>query len=257
MAPAGAVSPADLLDWRVVLLAIYFLFPANLLIYGINDIFDYETDRLNEKKAEYESIVESEHRRKLLIWILATNVPFILLAAAELTSLLPALAGFLFFSVFYSAPPIRAKAIPFLDSAFNILYIVPGIMAYMLTSGEYPPLPVLFSGALWTAAMHAYSAVPDIEADKKAGLSTIATVLGAFPTLALCGLLYTSAAVLSFKYLSFMSIALGAAYAAMIAASFRMAGRNRLFSVYRLFPAVNAACGFLLFWYIVYSKFSP
>jgi 4-hydroxybenzoate polyprenyltransferase len=34
----------------VVLLMIYFTYPANLLVYGVNDIFDYETDKLNAKK---------------------------------------------------------------------------------------------------------------------------------------------------------------------------------------------------------------
>ncbi|NCQ82272.1 hypothetical protein GW750_05760 [bacterium] len=32
---------------------------------------------------------------------------------------------FLFTSLFYSLPPIRAKAKPFLDGTFNILYILP------------------------------------------------------------------------------------------------------------------------------------
>jgi hypothetical protein len=42
------------------------------------------------------------------------------------------LLGFLFFGIFYSAPPIRAKEIPFLDSFFNILYVFPGIAAYLV-----------------------------------------------------------------------------------------------------------------------------
>ena len=32
--------------------ALYFLIPANIRIYGINDIYDYETDKLNPKKVE-------------------------------------------------------------------------------------------------------------------------------------------------------------------------------------------------------------
>ncbi len=253
---AGAETSTDLLDWRVFLFGAYFLFPANLLIYGINDIFDYDTDRLNEKKSGYETIVESEFRGKLIFWILAANAPFIVVAAATLPFLLPALAGFLFFSIFYSSPPIRAKAIPFLDSAFNILYIFPGILAYRMLAGDYPPISIVIAGALWTAAMHAYSAVPDIQADMKAGLSTIATTLGTFPTLAVCGVLYISSAVLAFKYLPWTSVALGAAYAAMIIASFRYANNGRLFSVYRWFPVVNAVCGFLLFWSILLSRLS-
>ena len=41
----------------VVLWGFYFLWPANFLIYGINDVFDYETDLRNPKKAAYESVL--------------------------------------------------------------------------------------------------------------------------------------------------------------------------------------------------------
>ena len=47
---AGASSRVDFLRFDALLFGLYFLFPANLLIYGINDIFDFETDRRNPKK---------------------------------------------------------------------------------------------------------------------------------------------------------------------------------------------------------------
>jgi 4-hydroxybenzoate polyprenyltransferase len=37
---------------QVLLFGLYFLIPANIRIYGINDIYDYETDKLNPKKVE-------------------------------------------------------------------------------------------------------------------------------------------------------------------------------------------------------------
>ena len=37
---------------------VYFLIPANILIYGINDIFDYDTDKLNPKKGTYEAFID-------------------------------------------------------------------------------------------------------------------------------------------------------------------------------------------------------
>ncbi len=38
--------------WTILLFGFYFLIPANIWIYGINDIYDYETDKLNPKKLE-------------------------------------------------------------------------------------------------------------------------------------------------------------------------------------------------------------
>ena len=77
---AAADNQADFLRIENLIFAIYFLFPANLLIYGINDIFDFETDRLNPKKAEYEALVRPESHRSLFIWILIFNLPFVIAA---------------------------------------------------------------------------------------------------------------------------------------------------------------------------------
>ena len=43
---------------EVWLLGLYLTLPANLLIYGVNDLFDAETDRLNPKKRDYESLLQ-------------------------------------------------------------------------------------------------------------------------------------------------------------------------------------------------------
>lgn len=247
---AGAANRNDLLAGHTILFAVYFLFPANLLIYGVNDIFDYETDKLNEKKVEYETLVSRKRHKSLAIWIIVFNLPFLIAALIFFPTTWPSLAGFLFFSIFYSAPPVRAKAKPFLDSVFNILYIFPGIFGYQLLTGNFPPLTLIVAAGLWTAAMHAYSAIPDIDADREAGLKTIATVCGPFVTLAICGLLYAAAAVLSFEYLGFVSISLGLAYIILMAASVRSVKTGRLFKLYRAFPLINVLAGFILFWNI-------
>lgn len=251
---AAISERSELLNWRPAIFALYFLFPANLLIYGVNDIFDYETDRLNAKKTEYETLVVPDRRKALTIAILLTNLPFIIAAGLFATAALPSLAGFLFFSIFYSAPPIRAKAKPFLDSAFNILYVFPGAFAYQMLSGNFPPISLMIAAGCWTAAMHAYSAIPDIEADKEAGLKTIATVCGPYVTLAICAALYLAAAVISFEYLGMVSVSLGFAYVFLMLASVRSYKTGRLFKLYRAFPLINVFAGFLLFWEIALAK---
>lgn len=250
---AAISSMTDILRWPNLVFALYFLFPANLLIYGVNDIFDYDTDRINVKKQDYEDLVEPSSYKRLSIWIAVANLPFLILSLILFPYASIALAGFLFFSVFYSTPPIRAKAIPVLDSAFNILYIFPGIFIYILLTGQFPPAAIFISGAAWTAAMHAYSAIPDIEADRAAGLSTIATLLGQTGTFLFCLAMYTVSTYFACAYLGLAAIILGAIYALMIVIS--MVLSNRTFAIYKWFPAVNSVCGFVLFWTIAYSKF--
>src|SRR6476469_2644537 len=77
---AAAVGRADFLRTDAIIYALYFLLPANLLIYGVNDIFDYETDRLNPKKEGYEELVYPSRRGGLITAILILNIPFMIAA---------------------------------------------------------------------------------------------------------------------------------------------------------------------------------
>ncbi|HQU82103.1 MAG TPA: prenyltransferase [Pyrinomonadaceae bacterium] len=252
---SGANSPNEILSLKNLIFGIYFLFPANLLIYGINDIFDYETDKLNQKKTEYETLVEPDYRKGLSIVILLTNLPFIIYSFFINSKLALAMCGFLFFSCFYSAPPIRAKAIPFLDSIFNILYVFPAIFSFVLMTENFPPILAVVSAGFWTMAMHAYSAVPDIEADKQANLQTVATKLGANGTLLFCLVCYLLSAVLAFQFIGIFAFFFGIIYAAMMIISFKFNQKNEVFKVYKFFPMVNTIVGFFLFWTIALSKF--
>ncbi len=249
---ASAAVRSDFITFKALVFAIYFTLPANLLIYGINDIFDYETDRLNKKKEVYEQLVQPVQHLKLLVAILILNLPFIAALFLIGYNAIPAFAGFLFFSIFYSTPPIRAKTKPFIDSAFNILYVFPGIFAYQLISGEFPPLVTILAATCWTFAMHAYSAIPDISADREANIKTVATQLGANGTLILCLVLYLVSSVLVYKYLQLFSLFFALVYAAMIVISYIK--KSDLFNIYKFFPIINAAVGFALFWFIAFEK---
>lgn len=248
---AGAVAPVDILRLEAIFFGLYFLLPANLLIYGVNDIFDYETDRLNPKKSGYESLVRPETYRSLWAWIIALNIPFLVAAAFLIPFALGSLAAFLLLSIFYSAPPVRAKVIPFLDSLFNVLYILPGAFAYQILTGAFPPVAVVAAASLWTAAMHAYSAIPDIEADRGAGVRTIATTLGPRLTHLFCLACYAVASALCLAFAPVLSM-LGFVYVVIVLLS--SFSRN-VFRFYRAFPIVNAVSGFVLFWYVAWQKF--
>jgi 4-hydroxybenzoate polyprenyltransferase len=252
---AGSVVAQDLIRFDVLLFGLFFLLPANLLVYGINDVFDFETDSRNPKKAEYEMLLRPAAHRSVLRWIAFLNIPFVVAAYFLAPQTLPSLAGFIFFSVFYSAPPIRAKATPIVDSLFNILYVFPAAFAHQLTKGSFPPLVVMAAAGFWTMAMHAFSAIPDIDADRKAGVNTIATLLGKNGTLAFCFAAYIGAASLSYIYFGIWVLVPLAVYLAMIGLSWVSNSENGVFSIYRWFPIVNAIIGFALFWFVAGPKF--
>jgi 4-hydroxybenzoate polyprenyltransferase len=249
--------------WTMLPVMIFFLFftyPANLYIYGINDIYDYETDKLNPKKVSYESLVLPEERGALFLNISLLCTPFVLYALLSIgrTSFV-VLILFFFFAGFYSAPPIRAKARPILDSIFSAgHYVATALFSYLLVA-EILSSPISWSmiatvvlaGMCWSMAMHAYSAVPDIESDQTARLSTIATKLGKKTTIVVCAVLYAISGVLVFPYLGSISLALSSAYVILMLLSLSTS-RERLFELYTYFPIVNSIAGMIIFFSILF-----
>lgn len=232
--------------------AFYFTFPANILIYGVNDIFDYETDRHNKKKHGYEELITPDLRWRIANVIILWNLPFFVVWLADEMPIQSkvALLGFIFFGIFYSAWPIRAKIRPILDSVFNVLYIFPGIFAYGLLEYQYPPLQIIAAATLWCMAMHAYSAIPDIKADTKAGISTIATLLRPLGTLVFCMICFAGAAYLTYPWLKMFSVGAGSLYILIMLITFVRTKPAQVFALYKLFPYINVAVGTGLFFYI-------
>ena len=193
----GASTVDQVLDPVVVALVVYFLVPANGFLYGVNDVFDADIDRENPKKAADGREVRFEAGRDRG-HVVATALAGLL--ALPFLAVLPpagaaALLAFLLLSVEYSAPPLRFKTTPLLDSLSNGLYVLPGVVTYVAVAGTLPPLLAVLGGWLWTMAMHTYSAIPDVDADRTAGIRTTATVLGRTGALAYCVACWLAAAV--------------------------------------------------------------
>lgn len=240
----------------VVLMLAYFLFPANLFIYWINDLCDYETDQINTKKGTYEYNLKKSQRRSLLLSILFWNssvllrvLPLMLVFPYDIVVPVLVLLGcFYFTSLFYSSKPLRAKAIPFLDGIFNVLYILPGIMLYVLVEWM-EEIQWVYVLAWWLRciAMHAYSAIPDIQPDAETWITTTAVFLGKQRTLWYCAVLWILAAFLvSWPFPVFAQLA-GAVYCFLCVLSLY----RPVWMVYTYFPVVNACLWFILFWLVV------
>ncbi len=239
---ALAVIPsfAELTRYDILLFAVFFLFPANLLIYGINDIFDYETDKNNPRKVEYEALVHPREHKPLYAWILMMSLPFVVLVLWLPLTHIVSFYAFLFLAIFYSAKPIRAKEKPFLDSLFSAgHYIATGIFGYYLAGGETFPWLGMIAGMCWAVAMHAFSAVPDIKMDKEAGLSTIATRLGKYKTILLCSTLYIVSSLLFYFVIGWYSLVAGFVYIFLMYRAYTATSYYSLFRTYTFFPWVN------------------
>jgi 4-hydroxybenzoate polyprenyltransferase len=69
----------DLWRWDIIPFLIWVTFPFNLLIYGINDIFDQETDNINARKGGMEGAkISPSEVRPIFIGVALTNIPFLI-----------------------------------------------------------------------------------------------------------------------------------------------------------------------------------
>ncbi len=263
----------------------YFIFGANLLIYWVNDIADADTDQRNEKKGTYEVLLKKQEVHQLRQSIINITIADLVIltilflvvvlmqareyATADGTSIarhfVETLAWYgqtqwirvvvffaLFFltSIYYSWGPIRAKARPYRDGISNVLYIIPWLIGYSMFWWALSAINRQWFLAWWLRciAMHAFSAIPDIHADKKVWLQTTAVVLGKTRTLEYCGLLWAWAAILAFPLLGVRSLILFTCYFLMLLWSYT----SSIVTIYRWFPLVNAVVGFIIFLLLLY-----
>ena len=188
-------------DLTLVLGTIFFLIPYNLAMYGINDVFDYESDLRNPRKGGVEgAVLDTRMHRPTLIASVATTVPFVVYLVAVGSPLSwVVLAVSLFAVVAYSAKGLRFKEKPFLDSITSSTHFVsPAVYALVLAGATFTPQLWFVLGAffLWGMASHAFGAVQDVSADREAHISSIATVVGARAAARLSVALYLLAGVL-------------------------------------------------------------
>ncbi|MTA58806.1 MAG: prenyltransferase, partial [Actinobacteria bacterium] len=80
--------------------------------------------------------------------------------------------------LFYSAPPMRFKGRPYLDSISNADYAFP-LAIVPLALAEEPAWLAVFALMAWSLAKHTYDAIQDIEEDAFVGIKTTAVHLGA------------------------------------------------------------------------------
>ena len=181
--------------------SLFFLIPYNVLMYGINDVFDYESDLRNPRKGGVEgALLPPELHRPMLLGSTLLPLPFLvpLVAWGSVVST-GVLALALFFVVAYSAKNIRFKEVPFVDSVTSSLhFVMPAIFATTLVGGELTPLALTLLGSFffWGMASHAFGAVQDVAADREAGVGSIATVIGAKGTVRFAIGLYVLAGLL-------------------------------------------------------------
>lgn len=219
---AGYLMMGGSIDARLVVGTLFFLIPYNLLMYGINDVYDYESDIRNPRKGGVEGAITPKRYHPLIVWSsLLLSLPFVVALVLAGTMVSAAvLFTVLFFVVAYSAKGLRFKEIPFLDSITSSIHFVgPLVYAYSLVGSTEAGWIVALAFFCWGIASQAFGAVQDIVPDREANIRSIATVLGAKYTVRYALLMYVVASCLvaSIGGLGLVVAAAGLLYVANIA----------------------------------------
>ncbi|MGV3711625.1 prenyltransferase [Pseudolysinimonas sp.] len=188
-------------DVTLIVGTVFFLVPYNFAMYGINDVFDYQSDLRNPRKGGVEGALLDPRWHRLVLWlsgILALPFVVYLVIVGEWRSWI-ALAVSLFAVAAYSAGGLRFKERPVLDSLTSSTHFVsPAVYGLLLAGATWDGALVALLAAffLWGAASHAFGAVQDVVADREGGIASIATVIGARRTVRLAVTLYLLAGIL-------------------------------------------------------------
>ena len=179
---ALAAGAGEALGTWFVPLLLWWSLGYNAFLYGINDLFDVDTDRRNPRKGGAEGALlhdrDLPHLRLLLFLSAAAVVPIALSQRIDVVAM--CIVGLVAATV-YSAPwLVRARAVPILDSVVSATHFVIPAVAGLLLGGRFDaswigPLGAFF---LWNVGSHVVGALQDIDADRRSGIATVGTLLG-------------------------------------------------------------------------------
>ncbi|WP_307175259.1 prenyltransferase [Demequina sp. NBRC 110054] len=258
---AGYLLAAREIDAVLIVGTLFFLIPYNLLMYGVNDVFDYESDLANPRKGGIEGDVirdrdEARRVHRAILWASAiTVVPLaIWLLAQGSAAAGTMLVVVLFAVVAYSAPGLRFKERSFLDSFTSAVHFAGPLMYALVLAGitltDRAVWPIWVAFLAWGMASHAFGAVQDVKADREGGIGSIATVLGARATVVVSMALYllSSALLLLEPWPGTLAAVLPLPYVASVARFLRVTDQtcedaNR---GWRTFLWLNQPVGFLV-----------
>ena len=231
---------------------VYFLGPYNLAMYGLNDLYDYESDRLNPRKggAVEGAVLAPAVRRKIWLAVGVANLPLLAVLAVLAGPLAGALVGLALFStVTYSVPPFRTKTVAGLDSINSSLhFVLPCACGWLVAGGTTAalPWPALAAFFAWGLGSQALGAIQDVEYDKRAGIGSIAVTLGARRTAATATTAYFVAVALTASIPSGIVAAVALLPYALLAASCLSGDQRQARRAWRGFLGMNLVVGFVV-----------
>ncbi len=184
----GAVAGGGQFPVELFFVLVAVSYPSAFIMFALNDVYDGETDANNDRDLVKDNVVDADEDFWIVwswaaIFFVLALVP--VLWFGKVTTIVLGL-GLLSSAVAYSVPPIRSKERP-LGSV--VLMAVGGWMLYALGysfTGDLASIPPrsFFYGLLSHMGV-SLGALPDMDADRAAGIETFPLRYGKTPTIGL------------------------------------------------------------------------
>jgi len=167
--------------WKFWYGLFYVTFPLNFVVYGWNDIVDYETDKHNQRKDSFWFGARGTKEQLQKLWkpILLSQIlfftPLLFLASWKI---LIVFAGFILINWLYNLPKNGLRSIPPLELIAQVGYLLIVPLSIFTNDILHIPWMTYVYLLLFAWQSHLIGEVMDIEPDRKAGRRTTATLLG-------------------------------------------------------------------------------
>lgn len=182
---------------------VYVTFPMGLLLYGWNDIFDFDVDRFNTRKGSFLFGARgSMEQLRGLPWNIALlQLPF-LSGFLELSGLrmLLCFLGMILAAGIYNWPQYGFKSRPPLEILNQSGFLFVFLLSSWLNLVPQLPWPAMLFGALFAMHSHVFGEIMDLEPDGSAGRRTTAVVIGRVRSKLLIAAFLALEAILVYAY---------------------------------------------------------
>lgn len=250
-----APSPGSIFGWHdlAVLTGLSLLSAA---AYYLNQIYDFETDRINDKLG----FLQKDILSRANMWAAFVLCSVVALGVAPFLSsrLLILFAQLFLLGVAYSAPPLRLKDRPLAGLIANTYAF--GVLIPLTAAGEaglgrdyYSTWLLIAYFALAVAGIHVLTTLPDREGDRATGKKTLAAVMSARTAKLLALLFIGASAIAAFRlgYAHLMYVSIFAVIVLAMSIMFRSAALD-LFAVKMPILLLTILAGVFFTGYLVF-----
>ena len=247
---AGGVSHSPFVIWELLLAT----FPLSFAVYFLNDYFDMPYDAKNPRKSGVWGHQLTDEDAAWAWKLCALFAILAILTAIISLNIIHAIliAAGMILPFIYSAPPIRLKNIPVVDSLSNIGYAFIPFAAGACLGGSWVFLDYRFLVAItMVAAFHAIAAIMDYQKDKQAGQNTFAVALGPRAPALFAAFIFLLNIVILFPYFSLISLGVYLAFLLSLLLALRPSPANAKLVFKILFAHAIMAGYLLLFKYVL------